>query len=133
MVTGDNESTAMAIAGKLGITRVFAQVLPEHKRDKVIEAADMVVMKSDLRDVITAILISKSTYNRIRLNFLWAFLYNALGIPLAAGVLYAAIRPITVPPAIAGLAMALSSVTVVCSSLLLKLFRPPKIPPAPPL
>jgi Cu+-exporting ATPase len=180
MVTGDNEATAMAIAGKVGITRVFAQVLPEHKRDKVIEiqsthkgngskdlhivamvgdgvndspalvqadvgiaigagtdiaieAADMVVMKSDLRDVITAILISKSTYNRIRLNFFWAFLYNALGIPLAAGVLYAAIRPITVPPAIAGLAMALSSVTVVCSSLLLKLFRPPKIPTAPPL
>ena len=178
MVTGDNNATAMAIAQQVGITRVFSQVLPEHKRDKVveiqatkihgsrdqchivamvgdgvndspalaqadvgiavgagtdiaIEAADMVIMKSDLRDVITAIGISKSTYNRIRLNFFWAFLYNALGIPLAAGILYPAIHPITVPPAVAGLAMALSSVTVVCSSLLLKLYRPPIIPHAP--
>ncbi len=52
--------------------------------DIAIEAADMVIMKSDLREF-TAIGVSKSTYNRIRLNFFWAFLYNALGIPLAAG------------------------------------------------
>ena len=93
--------------------------------DVAMEAADMVLMKSDLRHVVTAFDLSRKTYNRIRINFLWAFLYNSVGIPLAAGVLYAAIRPVMVPPAVAGLAMALSSVSVIGSSLLLKLYKPP--------
>jgi Cu+-exporting ATPase len=92
-----------------------------------IEAADMVLMKSDLRDVVTALDIGCKTYNRIRINFLWAFLYNTIGIPIAAGVLYPVIRPATLPPAAAGLAMALSSVSVVLSSLALKLYTKPDV------
>jgi len=92
-----------------------------------IEAADMVLMRSDLCDVVTALDLAKRTFNRIRWNFFWAFLYNTLGIPIAAGVLYPAIRPGTLPPAAAGLAMALSSVSVVLSSLALKLYKKPTI------
>ena len=95
--------------------------------DVAIESADMVLMKNDLRDVAVALKVASSTYNRILVNFFWAFLYNIVGIPLAAGVLYPLIKPIVVPPAIAGLAMALSSVTVVLSSLTLRLWRPPVI------
>lgn len=62
---------------------------------------------------------------RIRLNFFWAFAYNVVGIPLAAGVLYPFIL-IQFPPMFAGAAMALSSVSVVCSSLLLRLYQPPR-------
>lgn len=92
-----------------------------------VASADMVLMKNDLRDVVVALEVSRSTYNRIRINFFWAFLYNLCGIPLAAGVLFPVLRPMVVPPAIAGLAMALSSVTVVLSSLALKLWRAPKV------
>jgi Cu+-exporting ATPase len=92
-----------------------------------IEAADMVLMKSDLRDVVTALDLGHKTYNRIRINFIWAFLYNTIGIPIAAGVLYPVIRPATLPPAAAGLAMALSSVSVVLSSLALKLYKKPDV------
>jgi Cu+-exporting ATPase len=92
-----------------------------------IEAADMVLMRSNLCDVVTALDIGRRTYNRIRINFLFAFLYNVIGIPIAAGVLYPAIHPATLPPAAAGLAMALSSVSVVLSSLWLKRYRKPHI------
>ncbi len=95
--------------------------------DVAMASADMVLMKNDLRDVIVALEVARSTYNRIRINFFWAFLYNMCGIPLAAGVLYPLIKPLVVPPAIAGLAMALSSVTVVLSSLTLKLWKAPVI------
>merc|ERR1712000_237369 len=92
-----------------------------------IEAADMVLMRSNLCDVVIALDLARRTFNRIRWNFFWAFLYNTLGIPIAAGVLYPAIRPGTLPPAAAGLAMAMSSVSVVLSSLALKLYKPPQI------
>lgn len=92
-----------------------------------IEAADMVLMRSNLQDVIVALDVGRRTYNRIRINFLFAFIYNIVGIPIAAGVLYPAIHPGTLPPAAAGLAMALSSVSVVLSSLWLKRYKPPKI------
>ena len=75
--------------------------------------------------------VASSTYRRIQLNFFWAFLYNSVGIPIAAGVLYPLIKPVVVPPAVAGLAMALSSVTVVLSSLALKLWKPPIVGDAP--
>eukprot|EP01114_Cavostelium_apophysatum_P007114 TRINITY_DN1883_c0_g1_i2.p1 TRINITY_DN1883_c0_g1~~TRINITY_DN1883_c0_g1_i2.p1 ORF type:complete len:1016 (+),score=313.48 TRINITY_DN1883_c0_g1_i2:236-3283(+) len=162
MVTGDNQRTANAIAGQVGITNVFAEVLPSLKAKKVkelksmghivamvgdgindspalaesdvgiaigagtdiaIEAAGMVLVKSDLRDVVTAIDLSKRTFNRIRMNYVLSMFYNICGIPLAAGILVP--FNIAVHPMMAGLAMAFSSVSVVVSSLLLKRYTKP--------
>eukprot|EP00743_Colponemidia_sp_Colp-15_P007055 GILK01007612.1.p1 GENE.GILK01007612.1~~GILK01007612.1.p1 ORF type:complete len:1090 (+),score=238.48 GILK01007612.1:228-3272(+) len=89
-----------------------------------IESADIVLMRDSLWDVVTAIDLSKHTFRRIRYNYMWAFAYNLLGIPFAAGAFFPLLQ-LRLPPAFAGLAMALSSVSVVCSSLLLKLYKPP--------
>jgi Cu+-exporting ATPase len=94
--------------------------------DVAIEAADVVLMRSDLRDLLTAIDVAKRTYRRIWINFGWAFGYNVLAIPVAAGVFFPVVR-IGLPPWIAGLAMALSSVSVVLSSLALRHYSPPKV------
>ncbi|KAL8513221.1 hypothetical protein ACS0TY_019432 [Phlomoides rotata] len=94
--------------------------------DIAIEAADYVLMRSNLEDVITAIDLSRKTFFRIRLNYIFASAYNIVAIPIAAGVLYPWLK-IKLPPWVAGACMAMSSVTVVCSSLLLRRYRKPRL------
>ncbi|XP_073001087.1 copper-transporting ATPase HMA4-like isoform X1 [Typha latifolia] len=89
-----------------------------------IEAADIVLMKSNLEDVVTAIDLSRKTLSRIRLNYVWALGYNILGMPIAAGVLFP-FTGIRLPPWLAGACMAASSLSVVCSSLLLQSYKKP--------
>ncbi|OWM69199.1 hypothetical protein CDL15_Pgr025386 [Punica granatum] len=95
--------------------------------DVAIEAADIVLIKSNLEDVITAIHLSRKTMSRIRLNYVWALGYNVLGMPIAAGVLFP-FTGIRLPPWLAGACMAASSVSVVCSSLLLQSYKKPLNP-----
>ncbi|XP_047971552.1 copper-transporting ATPase RAN1 [Salvia hispanica] len=94
--------------------------------DIAIEAADYVLMRSSLEDVITAIDLSRKTLQRIRVNYVFAMAYNVVAIPVAAGLLFPSLK-IKLPPWVAGACMALSSVSVVCSSLLLRRYRKPRL------
>ncbi|KAJ4981907.1 hypothetical protein NE237_032744 [Protea cynaroides] len=94
--------------------------------DIAIEAADYVLMRSSLEDVITAIDLSRKTFSRIRLNYAFAMVYNVVAIPVAAGVFFPLLR-MRLPPWVAGACMALSSVSVVCSSLLLRRYKRPRL------
>jgi len=88
-----------------------------------VEAADIVLVKGSLLDVVCALDLSKSVFRTIRLNFCWAMVYNLCALPIAAGV----VKGLVLPPAFAGLAMAGSSVSVVCSSLSLRLYESPVV------
>ncbi|CEP15182.1 hypothetical protein [Parasitella parasitica] len=114
---GINDSPALAQAD-VGISVGSAT-------DIAIEAASIVLIRNNLMDLLTMYDVSRTVVRRIRFNFFWAFLYNAVAIPIAAGILYPAVGQ-GLPPYIAGIAMVASSVSVVCSSLLLRLYRAPK-------
>ncbi len=166
LLSGDNQRTANAIAERLNIDSVIAEVLPDEKEQKVrelqaanqkiamvgdgindapalaradvgiaigagtdiaIEAADIVLMKSDLVDVVNSINLSKKTIRNIKQNLFWAFFYNVLCIPLAAGLFYLPFG-ILLNPMIASAAMSLSSVFVVSNALRLNRFKARKVP-----
>jgi Cu+-exporting ATPase len=158
MVTGDNSTTAQAVASKLGIARVEAGVKPERKHEVVkhlqaegrivamagdgindapalaaanvgiamgtgtdvaMESAGITLVKGDLRGIAKAVRLSRATMRNIRQNLFFAFIYNALGVPLAAGVLYPFFG-LLLSPMIAGAAMSFSSVSVVANALRLR-------------
>ncbi len=160
MITGDNVNTANAIAKKLGIKNVLADVLPQQKSEKVqelksldktakvafvgdgindapalaaadvgmamgtgtdvaIEAAGITLLNKDLNSVTAALTLSKKTVNIVRQNLFWAFAYNIVLIPVAAGALYPILK-MFLNPELAAFAMAASSITVVGNSLRLK-------------
>jgi len=87
------------------------------------ETGDVILIKDDIRDVIVALEVAKATMRKVKQNLFWAFIYNTLGIPIAAGLLYPFIS-LVISPEIAGLLMAISSITVTLNTLLLKGFRP---------
>ena len=158
MLTGDNRTTAQAVARRLGITDVEAEVLPDQKSavieklqaegrsvamagdgindapalaaaevgiamgtgtDVAIESAGITLLKGDLTGIVRARRLSQATMRNIRQNLFFAFIYNAAGVPIAAGVLYPMFG-ILLSPIIAAAAMALSSVSVVGNSLRLR-------------
>lgn len=94
--------------------------------DIAIEAAEYILMRSNLEDVITAIDLSRKTIGRIRLNYVFAMAYNVVAIPIAAGAFFPLVK-VEMPPWVAGACMAMSSVSVVCSSLLLKRYKKPRL------
>ena len=158
MITGDNRATAEAVARKLGIDEVEADVLPEQKlevvkrlqaqgrsvamagdgindapalaqahvgiamgtgTDVAIESADITLVKGDLRGIVRAYRLSRATMRNIRQNLFFAFIYNALGVPIAAGVLYP-VSGLLLNPMIASAAMSFSSVSVIGNALRLR-------------
>jgi cation transport ATPase len=95
--------------------------------DVALSSASFILLSSNLQTLLTLIDLSRKVFNRVKFNFLYAAMYNCIALPVAAGVLYP-VGHIRLAPVWASLAMALSSVSVVCSSLLLKLYKEPKLP-----
>ncbi|MBE3039982.1 MAG: heavy metal translocating P-type ATPase, partial [Chloroflexi bacterium] len=87
------------------------------------ETGDVILIKDDIRDVIVALEVAKATMRKVKQNLFWAFIYNSLGIPLGAGLFYPFIS-LVISPELAGLMMAISSITVTLNTLLLKGFKP---------
>ncbi len=92
--------------------------------DITVEAAEVVLIKNNLRDVVNTLWLCNMAFTRIKLNFLWAFIYNVTLIPIAAGIFYPYFE-VSLSPILASVAMSLSSISVICSSLLLRCRRPP--------
>jgi Cu+-exporting ATPase len=92
--------------------------------DIAADAADVTLMRSDLGGVVQAVVLARRTLSTMKQNLFWAFIYNVIGIPVAAGVLYPAFR-VLLNPVIASAAMAISSVSVVTNSLRLRRVRLP--------
>jgi P-type Cu+ transporter len=161
MVTGDNATTANAVARKLGIDEVLADVLPEEKieavrrfqssgkivamagdgindapalaqaqvgiamgtgTDVALQSADVTLVKGDLRGIVRARVLSRLTMSNVKQNLFFAFLYNSIGVPIAAGVLYPFFG-ILLSPMLAAAAMSLSSVSVIGNALRLRSAR----------
>jgi Cu+-exporting ATPase len=130
MLTGDSAATAEAVAREMGIDEVRANVSPADKHRAVeelkasgrrvaMESAGLTLVRGDLLGVAQAIKLSRATMRNIRQNLVFAFAYNALGIPVAAGVLFPA-WGILLSPMIAAAAMSLSSVSVIANALRLR-------------
>ena len=94
--------------------------------DVAMESAGVTLVKGDLRGIISARLLSKATMRNIKQNLFWAFVYNALGVPVAAGVLYP-VFGLLLSPMIAAAAMSFSSVSVISNALRLRSFKPPAL------